>query len=138
MPELDFIIISDYVRAENGVLHMIAGGFDTITTRTVPASRSVGIGLSLKLTQTEVAENHTLRLVFHDNYGTRITEVGAELPARPKAPDVPPQHKVGIVAALNVSLPLPTYGYYCLELLVDGDRKKEITINVVPPVEAQQ
>lgn len=137
MPELDFMIISDYVRAESGVLHMIAGGFDTITTRTVPAARSVGIGLSLKLPQSEVAEHHTLRLVFHDTDGARIAEVGADLPVNSKAPNVPPGRKIGVVAALNMSLPLPTYGDYCLELLVDGDSKKEITIHVVPPTETR-
>ncbi len=135
MPELDFMIVSDYVRAENGVLHMIAGGFDTITARTLPAVRSVGIGLSLKLTQREMAEHHTLRLVFHGADGARITEVGADLGAHSKAPDAPPERKVGVVTALNMSLPLPAYGDYRLELLVDGDSKKEIVIHVVPTVE---
>lgn len=27
MPELDFMIIADYVRVEQGMLHIIAGGF---------------------------------------------------------------------------------------------------------------
>jgi hypothetical protein len=137
MPELDFMIISDYVRAENGVLHMIAGGFDTITARAVPAARSIGIGLSLKLPRREVAEHHTLRLVFHGTDGARLAEVGADLPARSEAPNVPPGREVGIVTALNMSLPLPAYGDYSLALLVDGNRKKEIPIHVVPPAGAQ-
>jgi hypothetical protein len=135
MPELDFMIISDYVRAESGVLHMIAAGFDTITTRTMPATRSVGIGLSLKLLRSETTEHHTLRLIFHDTGGARIAEIGADLPARSEVRNVPPGRKVGIVAALNMSLPLPAYGDYSLELLVDGNSKKEIPIHVVPPTE---
>jgi len=135
MPELDFMIISDYVRAENGVLHMIAGGFDTITARAVPAARSIGIGLSFKIPRREVTEHHTLRLIFHGTDGARIAEIGADLPARSEAPNVPPGRKVGVVAALNMSLPLPAYGDYSLELLVDGNRKKEIPIHVVPPSE---
>jgi hypothetical protein len=137
MPELDFMIISDYVRAESGVLHMIAGGFDTITARAVPAARSIGIGLSLKLLRREMTENHTLRLVFHGTDGARIAEVGADLPARSEAPNVPPGRKVGVVAGLNMSLPLPVYGDYSLELLVDGSREKEIPIHVVPPADTQ-
>lgn len=136
MAELDFLIISDYVRAENGVLHMIAGGFDTISASAVPAVRNIGIGLSLKLPRGEIAEHHTLRLIFHDADGARIAEVGADLPARSDVTDVPPERKVGYVAALNMCLPLPAYGDYSLELLVDGNREKEIPIHVVRPAES--
>jgi hypothetical protein len=136
MPELDFMIISDYVRAESGVLHMIAGGFDTITARSVPAARSVGIGLSVKLARSEATEHHTLRLVFHDTGGARIAELGADLADLPVRPG-PPGDTIGVVAALNMSLPLPAYGDYSLELLVDGYSKKEIPIHVVSPAENQ-
>lgn len=137
MPELDFMIIAEYVRAENGVLHMIAGGFDTIIARAVPAARNIGIGLSLKLPLGEVTKHHTLRLIFHGTDSARITEIGADLPAHSEEPNVPPGRKVGVVTALNMSLPLPAYGDYSLELLVDGNRKKEIPIHVVPPAETQ-
>jgi hypothetical protein len=30
MPELDFMVAADYVRAEGGILHMIAAGIDTL------------------------------------------------------------------------------------------------------------
>jgi hypothetical protein len=137
MPELDFMIISDYVRAENGVLHMIAGGVDTITARAVPASRSIGIGLGLKLPRRELAVHHTLRLVFHGTDGARIAEIGADLPARSEASAVSAGRTVRVVTALNMSLPLPAYGDYSLELLVNGNRKKEIPIYVVPSAETR-
>lgn len=135
MPELDFMIVSDYVRAENGVLHMIAGGVDTITVRAVPAVRSVGIGLRLKLSREEVAEDHTLRLIFYGTDGARIAEIGADIPARSETSGVPAGRKVGVVAALNMSLPLPAYGDYALVLFVNGDHKKEIPIYVVSSAE---
>jgi hypothetical protein len=137
MPELDFMIVSDYVRAENGVLHMIAGGVDTITVRAVPSARSIGIGLSLKLPREEVTENHTLRLIFYGTDDARIAEIGADLPARSETPNMPAGRKVGVVAALNMSLPLPAYGDYSLELLVNGNHKKEIPIYVIPPAETR-
>ena len=137
MPELDFMIVSDYVRAENGVLHMIAGGVDTITVGAVPAARSIGIGLSLKLPLGEVTENHTLRLIFYGTDGARIAEIGADLPARSETPNMPAGRKVGVVAALNMSLSLPAYGDYSLELLVNGNHKKEIPIYVISPAETR-
>jgi hypothetical protein len=137
MPELDFMVVSDYVRAENGVLHMIAGGVDTITARSVPTSHSIGIGLSLKLPRRELAVHHTLRIVFHGTDGTRIAEVGADLPVPSEMPSVSPARTVRVVTALNVSLPLPVFGDYSLELLVNGNRKKEIPIYVVPSPETR-
>ena len=137
MPELDFMVVSDYARAENGVLHMIAGGVDTITARAVPASRNIGIGLSLKLPRRELAVHHTLRIVFHGTDGSRIAEVGADLPVRSEVPSVSVGRTFRIVTALNMSLPLPAYGDYSLELLVNGTRKKEIPIYVVPPTETR-
>jgi hypothetical protein len=131
------MIVSDYVRAENGVLHMIAGGVDTITVRAVPVARNIGIGLSLKLPQGEVTESHTLRLIFYGTDGARIAEIGADLPARSETPNMPAGRKVGVVAALNMSLPLPAYGDYSLELLVNGNHKKEIPIYVIPPAETR-
>lgn len=129
MPELDFMVVSDYVRAENGLLHMIAGGIDTFTARSVPASRSIGIGLGLTLAPRELAVQHALRIVFYDAADVRIAEVGADLPVRA---GVPAADAVRVVTALNMSLPLPAYGDYSLELLVNGDRTKEIPIHVVP------
>jgi hypothetical protein len=137
MPELDFMIVSDYVRAENGVLHMIAGGADTITVQNVPAARSVGIGLSLKLPRREVTRSHALRLVFYGADGARIAELGADLPARSETPDIPEGRKIGVVAALNMSLPLPAYGDYSLELLVNGEHKKRLPLYVIPPAGAR-
>jgi hypothetical protein len=132
MPELDFMVVSDYVRAENGVLHMISGGVDTIAARSVPATRNIGIGLSLKVPRRELAVHHTIRIVFHGTDGARITEVGAELPVRADVPSAATTRAVRVVTALNMSLPLPAYGDYSLELLVNGNRKKEIPIYVIP------
>jgi hypothetical protein len=137
MPELDFMIVSDYVRAENGVLHLIAGGVDTITVPAVPATRSIGIGLSLKLPLGEVTEGHALRVIFYGTDGARIAEVGADLPARSETPAMPSGRKVGVVAALNMPLPLPAYGDYSLELLVNGNHEKAIPIYVLPPAESR-
>jgi len=30
MPELDFMVVADYVRTDAGVLHMVGAGFDTV------------------------------------------------------------------------------------------------------------
>jgi hypothetical protein len=137
VPELDFMIIAEYVRTENGVLHMIGGGFDTIIARSMPATRNIGVGLSLKLLPGEAAEHHTLRLIFHGAGNIRITEIGADLPAHSGGSDVSPGREVSVVTALNMSLPLPAYGDYSLELFIDSTRKKEIPVYVVPPTGRQ-
>jgi hypothetical protein len=47
MPELDFMVTADYVRAEGGMLHMIAAGVDTLLVRSVPAAQPLGVGLRM-------------------------------------------------------------------------------------------
>ena len=130
MPELDFMIISDFVRTDNGVLHIVAGGIDTIYTPAVPAVRSIGIGLRLEMSKWELTEDHQLRIIFQGTDGARIAEVDAAIPAN-SAPPAPAGRKTGVMAALNMPLPLPGYGDYSLELLVDGNEKKTKAIHVV-------
>jgi hypothetical protein len=39
VPELDFALLSDYVRVEGGIAHVIAAGVDTVNTPTRPPAR---------------------------------------------------------------------------------------------------
>ena len=36
MPELDYMVLADYVRQDNGVIHIMGAGMDTIATSAVP------------------------------------------------------------------------------------------------------
>jgi hypothetical protein len=133
MPELDFMIVADYVRAEGGLLHMIAAGIDTIYTPAVPAARPVGIGIRLTLTLDEVRQQHQIEVVYQTEDGARLAQISGTVAPLAYEPIGLPGVRLGIAIPLNMSLPLPDYGRYSLGLLVDGSNLKTIGITVTEP-----
>jgi hypothetical protein len=132
MPELDFMVTADYVRAEGGMLHMIAAGVDTLLVPAVPAARPLGVGLRLLLDVAEARQQHHVQLIYQDADGHRLAEVSGTIgPAAPDQPLPPPGRPFGIPVAFNLMLPIPNYGDYSLELIVDGDSAKSITLTAV-------
>jgi len=134
---LDYMIVADYVRAEHGVLHMIAGGFDRIVAASVPAARNVGIGLRIMFTKSECEYPHTLEIIFKDDQDDQdehLATFNAEVkPTYREDVEYPgPEAEMGVVAALNVGVPLPRYGRYTLELRIDSILQKNIPLIVVP------
>jgi hypothetical protein len=135
MPELDFMVTADYVRVEGGVLHMIAAGFDAMIVPAVPAARPVGIGLRLLLDVAEARQPHQIELIYQDADGQRLTEISGTVgPIEEGQPLPPPGRPYGIPLAFNLMLPVPAHGDYSLELVVDGEPKKSITLTAVDPL----
>ena len=133
MPELDFMIVADYVRAEGGVLHMIAAGFDTIYTPAVPAVRQAGVGMRITMSPAEARHEHDIELVYQDADGGRLTQINAKWAPQPGQPTSPPGTRPGVAIAFNLQLPVPAFGRFSLELLIDHVQKKSIDITVSQP-----
>jgi hypothetical protein len=132
MPDLDFMVTADYVRAEGGMLHMIAAGVDTLLVSSVPAARPLGVGLRLLIDVAEARQQHQVELIYQDADGQRLAEVSGTIgPVAPDQPLPPPGRPFGIPVAFNLMLPIPGYGDYSLELFVDGEPKKSITLAAV-------
>jgi hypothetical protein len=138
VPLVDYMLIADYVRAEAGVMHMIAGGFDQIRTPVVPAARNVGIASRIMLTRAECDYPLTVEFVFqragHDD--APLAVVTAEIQASWPSDDVELPGRgdeVGALLSLNIGLPLPDYGQYELHLKYGGFSQKMIPIVVVHP-----
>jgi hypothetical protein len=126
------MVICDYVRADDGILHMIAAGIDKIHTAEVPAGRNIGVAVRLLLTRAECDRPHDVLLIFQTEDGVRLVEVTATFQvAYPEG--LPPGWPAQALLPLNLGLPLPSYGVYSLELLVDGNHKKDIHVLVARP-----
>ena len=124
------MVIGDYVRADNGVLHIVAGGIDQVIVDSVPAVQNVGIGCRLLFTRNECDREHILELIFQDEDGQRLVELSL-----PLVPGVPPELASGArpsaVVNMNLTLPLPTAGSYGLELLLNGGSLKSVPLHVM-------
>lgn len=132
MPEVDFMVVCDYVRTEGGLLHMIAAGVDRIRPQRLPMVQQFGVGVRLSLTRVECDVPHEVQLVFQDEDGQRIMQMDAEV--RVSFPERSlPGGKVRTALALNVGVPLQQSGGYSFELLVDRQMKKSVDMIVDPP-----
>jgi hypothetical protein len=134
MPELDFMIVADYVRVDAGVMHMIAAAIDTVYTPAVPSTRMLGLGIRLFFTPAETRHEHPLEVVFQDSDGHRIAQINAMIPAQPIPPGRQPGMPIGALLPINMQLPLPAYGVYSFELLIHGNHLKSAPLIISPPV----
>lgn len=131
MPDLDFALLCDYVRAESGVAHVIAGGVDTVFASEVPTTHQVGILLRLRFTRNECGRAHWVEVVFQDTDGESLTHITGSLTPEPSA-DLPPGWRTGAIMGLNVTVTLPSYGLYTFEVLVNDSSVKSLDFRVVP------
>ena len=131
MAEVDFVIVADYVRMDDGVLHIVGGGIDRISAATVPTAQNLGLGLRLLFTRNECERPHELEIVFQDEDGAHLVEARLTL-----VPKIPPGFPAGFLVPFtvnaNLGVALPRYGHYSFEILLDGQSKKSIPILVAP------
>jgi hypothetical protein len=136
MPELDFMVVADYVRQDGGVLQMVGAGFDTMFVPALPAAHQIGIGLRLQLDVAEAQEQHRVDLIYQDADGQRLAHVAGTVgPVPEDQPLPPPGRPFGVLLAFNLALPVPAYGDFSLELFVDDNEEpvKSITLTAADP-----
>jgi hypothetical protein len=121
MPELDYMVLADYVRQEaNGVIHVMGAGVDTITTPTVPSVWHLGVALRIAFDTTErPGDNHSLTVSFVGP-DKPVLDVNATFVTPPRPPGVPEHWKTGLGMALQIPVPLPQFGDYSCVLAIDG------------------
>jgi len=120
MPELDYMVLADYVRQEaNGVIHIMGAGVDTIVTAQVPTTQPLGVALRLLFDTTEQpGDNHSLKVSFIGP-DKPVLDVSATFATPPRPPDVPEHWKTGLGVALQIPVPLPQFGDYSCVLAID-------------------
>lgn len=130
MPGLDYAFVCDYVRAEHGLAHAIAAGIDTFFHPQVPAGSNFGLLLRATFSRNECGRNHTLEVIFQDADGERLAQIQAGV-----RPEWPPEHPagwpVGALLGINMGVPIPRFGFYSLEILVNGNSVKSIPLRAV-------
>jgi hypothetical protein len=134
MPELDYMVLADYVRQDSGVVHIMGAGVDTVTAPVVPTVQSFGVAIRISFDTTEVpGEQHDLLLSFigPDN---RLLDARAAFVTPPPPSDVPEHWRTTVGVALQLTVPLPQYGDYSCELSIDdGTITKSYDFRVVRP-----
>jgi hypothetical protein len=129
MPELDFAVVCDFVRADGGVAHIIGGGFEEITVDDTPTAHNMGLWARVLLARSECDRPHRLELIFQTADGERLTEISG--PIERDWPDNQSAGiKVGVGIAFNFGVSLPELGTYSLEILLNDSLVKSIPLLV--------
>lgn len=130
--ELGFAVLADHVRVENGLGYLIAGGIDRITAAAVPTGQNLGIFAAVDFTYAECGRPHRFEMIGQSEDGERLLALNGVV-----EPSIPDGHPSGwpirAVFGVNLGMPLPRYGHYSLELLVDDHNLKTLRFRVVPP-----
>ncbi len=129
MPEFDYGLICDYVRVEGGIAHVIAAGIDTISKEEVPSGQNLGLLFNVAFARSECARPHRIEIIFQDEDGTRLSHLTAVV--EPQWSGLPPSWKQGVLTGINIGVPLPRFGLYSFEVLVNDTLMKSIPLRVV-------
>ena len=132
MPELDLALIADYVHAEGGVAYVMRGCIDTVTAPEVPTGRNIGFLFRVTFARNECGRPHRLEVLFQGEDGERLTHV--QTVVTPEWDDTLPAHwRVKLLGGLNFGVPLPQYGLYSFDVMINDSQEKAIELRVVQP-----
>jgi hypothetical protein len=88
-------------------------------------------------TRNECDRPHRIEAVFQDIDGQRIAQIqGAVEPKWQEG--LPPGWRTGAMLGMNIGIPLPAYGQYAFEILVNDNHVKTLNLRVERPQEPQQ
>jgi hypothetical protein len=129
VPELDYALLCDFVRSEGGIAHVISAGIDTVFQDEVPAAQNLGLLMRIGFAHVECGRPHRLEITFQDEDGARLTHLQTVI--QPEwSPELPPNWRQGAMAGLNLGLPLPRFGLYSFEVVINDTLVKSIPLRV--------
>jgi hypothetical protein len=131
MPELEYALLCDYVRAEGGVAHVIAAGIDTIHRPEVPSAANLGLLARVIFTDEEMGLPYVLELNVYDEEGQQVAQLNGTITPE-RAEGLPESWPSGALLAINFGIPLPSYGAYTLTILLNELPLKSINFRVAP------
>jgi hypothetical protein len=133
VPELDYMVLADYVRQDGGVVHIMGAGVDTVYAPTVPTVQPFGVALRISFNSTEQpGEPHHLQVAYIGP-DQRVLDASSAFAAPPVPPDFPEHWHRSLGVALQLPVPLPRYGEYMCEVSIDdGAIVKSYDFRVVP------
>lgn len=131
MPTLDFAFLCDYARQDPGTpIHALAIAIDTIGVPEVPTGRNLGVVARFLFTKNECGRPHRIEIFVQDTDGKRVAQITGTVEPQ-WSEDIPPGWPTGAALALNFGIPLPTFGFYSVEFLMNDSSVKSLNFRVV-------
>jgi hypothetical protein len=140
MPQMEYLVLADYVRQDAAATHIMGAGIDTFT---VPEGRlpvSVPVGVVARISfdvRDHVGAEHEVSLIFHGPGDSELLRLTQRLRTPPPAPGIPEHWRTAAnLLFRGLLLPLPSYGNdYRLEVIMDDDPRlsRSLDVRVVAP-----
>jgi len=108
---------------------------DTIYAPSMPWGQNIGLVARFTFTRNESGRPHRLEVIVQDTDGATTAKIEGTVGAE-WMEDLPPGWPVGALVALNFGIPLPNYGLYSVEILLNDSSVKSLNLRVIPPPQA--
>lgn len=142
MPQIDYVVLAEYVRQDQGVTHIMGAGIDTFGVPSHALPAAVPVGLAVRVTfdsRDEAGAPHELQVDYtgEDEQGLLTARQTFLAPAHPLG--IPEHWRIGVSIIIRTALPIPVHGNYALTVTLDDDpeRTRRIDLRAIDPQPGQ-
>lgn len=141
MPDLEYLVLADYVRQDAGATHIMGAGIDTfgIPAQQLPAAIPVGLVARITFSvRDQVGAEHEIRLVFQGPDGDLLV-ISQPFRTPPPAAGVPEHWRTAVSLVSRLMLPFPRHGDYRLQVTLDDDPtlSRSLDVRAIEPLPGQ-
>jgi hypothetical protein len=142
MPELEYLVLADYVRQDAGMTHIMGAGIDTFFIPEERLPTAVPVGLVARITfdvRDQVGAEHEINLLFQGPGGEDLLAANQRIQTPPPAPGVPEHWRTAASLVSRLALPVPSHGDYRLQVSIDDDPRMSRSLYVraiAPPAQS--
>ena len=134
MPQIEYLVLAEYIRQDGGMTHIMAAGIDTVTVPEdrLPARAAVGVlgRVSFDLTD-EIGAEHEVSLIWRGPEGAELLRLSQRLETPSPPPGVPSHWRTSTWLIFRLALFFPSHGNdYRLEVVMDDDPRLSRSLDV--------
>jgi hypothetical protein len=139
MPQMEYLLLAEYIRQDAQMVHIMAAGIDTFTVPEgrLPVAAPVGVLARMSFDSRDpVDAEHAVSLILHGPDDIELLRLTQRLSTPLPAAGVPEHWRTAANLVFRVALPLPSYSNeYRLEVIMDEDPRlsKSLDVRVIAP-----
>lgn len=128
-PELEFLVIADYIAILNQKLYMMGGGWNRWQASSYPGQLQMGIAASVMVPWESVTDPFSVRFTFLDEDGNLVGPEGLAAQGQVGVPaGLTRGSSQRLLVGMNLSFPLPKPGRYEVRAQLGEDGPQRIVV----------
>jgi len=131
--KLDWAMLANHAEVQNGLAYINGGAIDTVNALEAPVAFVGSLVFRLTLHPTELDRPHQIEIQILAEDGQQIAELKgqSQVPASSETA-LPKGWDAGALLSFGLTgLRLPRFGFYSIEILIDGNHAKSIPFRAV-------